>query len=31
MKRDLLLRASGEGVSLSELIRKALRQFVAAS
>jgi hypothetical protein len=31
LKRDLLLRASGEGVSLSELIRKALRQFVAAS
>jgi len=31
LKRDLLLRASGEGVSLSELIRKALRQYVAAS
>jgi len=31
LKRDLLLRASDEGVSLSELIRKALRQYVAAS
>jgi predicted HicB family RNase H-like nuclease len=31
LKRDLLLRASDEGVSISELIRKALRQYVAAS
>jgi predicted HicB family RNase H-like nuclease len=31
LKRDLLLRASDEGVSLSELIRKALRKYVAAS
>jgi len=31
LKRDLLLRASGEGVSVSELIRKALRLYVAAS
>ncbi|HVA07979.1 MAG TPA: ribbon-helix-helix protein, CopG family [Acidimicrobiales bacterium] len=28
LKRDLLLRAADEGVSLSELIRKALRQYV---
>jgi ribbon-helix-helix CopG family protein len=31
LKRDLLLRASDEGVSVSELIRKALRQYVKAS
>ena len=31
LKRDLLLRASEEGVSVSELIRKALRQYVKAN
>lgn len=31
LKRDLLLRAANEGVSVSELIRKALRQYVKAS
>ncbi len=31
LKRDLLLRAADEGVSVSELIRKALRQYVKAS
>ena len=31
LKRDLLLRASEEGVSVSELIRKVLRQYVEAS
>jgi predicted HicB family RNase H-like nuclease len=31
LKRDLLLRAAKEGVSLSELIRRALRKYVKAS
>ena len=31
LKRDLLLRAADEDVSVSELIRKALRQYVKAS
>lgn len=31
LKRDLLLRAADEGVSVSELIRKALRNYVKAS
>ena len=31
LKRDLLLRAADEGVSVSELIRKALREYVKAS
>ncbi|MGH9917701.1 MAG: ribbon-helix-helix protein, CopG family [Nitrososphaerales archaeon] len=31
LKRDLLLQASKEGTSVSELIRKALRQYVKAS
>jgi len=31
LKRDLLLRAADEGVSVSELIRKALREYVQAS
>ena len=30
LKRDLLLRAGAEGVSVSELIRRALRQYVKA-
>lgn len=31
LKRDLLLRAAEEGVSVSALIRKALREYVRAS
>ncbi|HKI20703.1 MAG TPA: CopG family transcriptional regulator [Isosphaeraceae bacterium] len=31
LKRDLLLRAAKEGVSVSELIRRALRKYVKAS
>lgn len=31
LKRDLLLRAAREQVSLSELIRQALRQYLHAS
>jgi Ribbon-helix-helix protein, copG family len=31
LKRDLLLRAADERVSVSELIRRALRQYVRAS
>ena len=31
LKRDLLLRASANGVSVSEAIREALRQYVQAS
>lgn len=31
LKRDLLLRAAQDGTSMSELIRKALRQYVQAS
>ena len=31
LKRDLLLRASAKGVSVSEAIREALRQYVQAS
>jgi hypothetical protein len=31
LKREILLRASAEGVSVSDLIRKALRQYVRAS
>ncbi len=31
LKRDLLLRASAQGVSVSEVIREALRQYVQAS
>ena len=31
LKRDLLLRAAKEGISVSELIRRALRQYVKAS
>lgn len=30
LKRDLLLRAAEEGVSVSELIRHALRQYLRA-
>ena len=30
LKRDLLLRASEDGVSVSETIREALRQYVQA-
>ncbi len=30
LKRDLLLRASAQGVSVSEAIREALRQYVQA-
>jgi hypothetical protein len=31
LKRDLLLRAAAEGVSVSEVIRRALRDYVQAS
>ena len=31
LKRDLLLRAAAEGASVSEVIRKALREYVQAS
>lgn len=31
LKRDLLLRAADERVSVSELIRRVLREYVAAS
>lgn len=31
LKRDLLLRASQEGTSVSDVIRKALREYVQAS
>jgi len=31
LKRELLLRASGGGVNVSETIREALRQYVQAS
>lgn len=31
LKRDLMLRASTEGVSVSEVIRRALRDYVKAS
>jgi hypothetical protein len=31
LKRDLLLRASEDGVSVSETIREALRRYVQAS
>jgi predicted HicB family RNase H-like nuclease len=31
LKRDLLLRASEQGISVSEAIREALRQYVKAS
>jgi hypothetical protein len=31
LKRELLLRASRDGVSVSEVIRKALRSYVRAS
>jgi predicted HicB family RNase H-like nuclease len=31
LKRDLLLRAAKEGVSVSELIRRALRKYIKAS
>jgi hypothetical protein len=31
LKRDLLLRAAEERVSVSELIRRVLREYVAAS
>jgi uncharacterized protein (DUF4415 family) len=31
LKRDLLLRATANGVSVSEAIREALRQYVQAS
>jgi len=31
LKRDLLLRAAAKGVSVSEAIREALRQYVQAS
>jgi hypothetical protein len=31
LKRDLLLRAADEQVSVSELIRRVLREYVAAS
>jgi predicted HicB family RNase H-like nuclease len=31
LKRDLLLRAAKDGVSVSELIRRALRKYVKAS
>lgn len=31
LKRDLLLRAAQDGTSMSELIRKALREYVKAS
>jgi hypothetical protein len=31
LKRDLLLRAAQDGTSMSEVIRKALREYVRAS
>jgi predicted HicB family RNase H-like nuclease len=31
LKRDLLLRAAAEGISVSEVIRRALRKYVKAS
>lgn len=31
LKRDLLLRAAQEGTSVSEVIRRALREYVQAS
>jgi len=31
LKRDLLLRAAEQGISLSEAIRSALKQYVKAS
>ena len=31
LRRDLLLRAAKDGVSVSEVIRKALRKYVKAS
>ena len=31
LKRDLLMRASTENVSMSELIRRVLREYVATS
>lgn len=31
LKRDLLLRAAKEGTSVSEVIRRALREYVKAS
>ena len=31
LKRDLLLRASRDGISVSEVIRQALREYVKAS
>jgi predicted HicB family RNase H-like nuclease len=31
LKRDLLLRAAAEGTSMSEVIRRALREYVQAS
>lgn len=31
LKRDLILRAAAEGVSVSEVIRRALRNYVKAS
>lgn len=31
LKRDLILRADAEGVSVSEVIRRALRDYVKAS
>ncbi len=31
LKRDLILRASAEGISVSEVIRRALRDYVNAS
>ena len=31
LKRDLILRASAEGISVSEVIRRALRDYVKAS
>jgi hypothetical protein len=31
LKRDLLLRAANDGISVSELIRQALRAYVHAS
>ncbi|HEU5033533.1 MAG TPA: ribbon-helix-helix domain-containing protein [Mycobacteriales bacterium] len=31
LKRDLLLRAAKDGVSVSEVIRDALRQYIRAS
>jgi Ribbon-helix-helix protein, copG family len=31
LKRDLLLRAAAEGTSVSEVIRRALREYVQAS